>query len=153
MTFCYMCRSGLRYEPSHFKIENCFLQKADKWMTSFQCSHFICCVFKQAFLIEKWMARNSLYAPECPQTLHPFSSASQVLGFLDVQQHAWLTVSASTKTVGHSEHVIITSNELLNLVPMRCRLSPRKPTASLVISPNLLWIVYKEKHEKKLSIL
>lgn len=70
--------------------------------------------------------------------LSTLTSASQVLGFLGVRHHAWLTVSASTKTVGHSEHAIITSSELLNLVPMRCRLSPRKPTASLVSSPNLL---------------
>lgn len=55
-----------------------------------------------------------------------------------MSRHVKLTVSASTKTVGHSEHIIITSNELLNLVPMRCRLSPRKLTASLVMSPNFL---------------
>lgn len=35
-----------------------------------------------------------------------------------MSRHVKLTVSASTKTVGHSEHIIITSNELLNLVPM-----------------------------------
>lgn len=89
------------------------------------------------FVIERRVDRNSLYTPGCP-SLHPFSSASQVLGSPGVHHHAWLTVSASTKTVGHSEHAIITSSELLNLVPMRCRLSPRKPTASLVSSPNLL---------------
>lgn len=61
-----------------------------------------------------------------------------------------LTVSASSNTVGHCEHDVMTSRELRNWLPILWRLSPRKRTDECVMDPNFLCMLCN-KQEKSNS--
>lgn len=63
-----------------------------------------------------------------------------------------LTVSASSSTVGHCEHDVMTSRELRNWLPILWRLSPRKRTDECVMEPNFLCMLcnkQKNSNSKK----
>lgn len=53
------------------------------------------------------------------------------------------TVSASTKTMGQSEHVLSICEDLMNFVPIPFKPSPRYPAASLVREQNLFWMFWR----------